>query len=448
MSKPAGIEINGVFAAPTSAIELPVNANYSWEETVRNLPPENVDAVRPFTHTSQASIISKGAHFDNVNVSVVEVGSAQSRSPDLITTTKEEQDESVGEAPEIQSTGLEWAAAELASPTKFKSSWRHSSLPYRSTTPSQAGFDQPAEKPTTRGRSNTTAVLDPRVLAVQFGDFPVAVQATAESASVANPGPSLGNSHSFEQPSSTYHAQAAEPNHAPMFASNFPMPATFSSTPVAAHMHTNQPHHATSMFMPAPYPPPGFFVPGSFQQAGFQNHLSVPYGVAMLPGFSYPSHPTALNGSEYISTRTHPTSDSDDYSPSTHTDMRVPSENQYAVDHISQSEREYDGSASGRSRTDESFESSSDNNQDRGQLINSQGPTTIAGYTCSCCHKGYYPCVQRPLYFCAGCGPTCAIRYCSAACLLADAYHHTHHCSRTFSIFFDWVQVFFFAPYY
>jgi hypothetical protein len=36
------------------------------------------------------------------------------------------------------------------------------------------------------------------------------------------------------------------------------------------------------------------------------------------------------------------------------------------------------------------------------------------------------------LYFCPGCGVACAIRYCSAACLLAHAWAHSFCCMRMY----------------
>ena len=429
--KPADNEINGDFATPAASIELPANANISWEETVRNLPPGDIDEVRPLAHSPQVSITPDRTRLHVGPVSVAETLGRQSQPTVSITSTKDYHDESVDEAPNSHSTGLEWAAAELSSPTKFKSSWRHSSLPYRSTTSSQDGSNESAEMPTIRRRSNTTAVLDPRVRVVQFGDFPVAVQEVAESASVMNSGHSVSHSHSVEEAASTYHVQAAEPNYTPAYASNFAPPPGFPTT--AAQLHTGQPHHAMPTFMPTHYPPPGFFAPGPVHQAGFQNSHSVaPFGVSMPPGFSYQPRPMVLNGSDYTSTRARPSPAANDYPRTTYAGAGTPSQNQYTVDQTSESEGGHDGSFSGPSRSDKSYEGSSGNNQEPGQPTNAQRPTVIAGYTCSCCHKGYYPCVQRPLYFCAGCGPTCAIRYCSAACLLADAYYHIHQCSRTF----------------
>lgn len=61
-------------------------------------------------------------------------------------------------------------------------------------------------------------------------------------------------------------------------------------------------------------------------------------------------------------------------------------------------------------------------------------------FTCSCCRITRRPTTVAPMYFCSFCGPSTNIRYCSRACILADAFDHTYHCvnwpaSETFTVF-------------
>lgn len=56
-----------------------------------------------------------------------------------------------------------------------------------------------------------------------------------------------------------------------------------------------------------------------------------------------------------------------------------------------------------------------------------QPATPDSAFRCSYC-RDPTPTDGRTLVFCPGCGPTCNIRYCSTACLLADSYDHSTRC--------------------
>ncbi|KAG9233918.1 hypothetical protein BJ875DRAFT_463008 [Amylocarpus encephaloides] len=51
-------------------------------------------------------------------------------------------------------------------------------------------------------------------------------------------------------------------------------------------------------------------------------------------------------------------------------------------------------------------------------------------FKCSLCGDHGAATLVTPLVLCSGCGPAGNIRYCSIACLLADAYHHSLQCSN------------------
>ncbi|CAG8951404.1 hypothetical protein HYFRA_00007319 [Hymenoscyphus fraxineus] len=55
-------------------------------------------------------------------------------------------------------------------------------------------------------------------------------------------------------------------------------------------------------------------------------------------------------------------------------------------------------------------------------------PAIYNAFRCSYCQDSGTPKDVQSLVFCPGCGPTCNIRYCSTACLLADAYDHSTCC--------------------
>jgi hypothetical protein len=146
---------------------------------------------------------------------------------------------------------------------------------------------------------------------------------------------------------------------------------------------------------------------------------------------SYHSDNPGRSGhSGHITNHAHPVPVTADYPPNTHTGSGNSSYNHQPVGQASQQEGDRDESFTGLSRSDRSFETSSNLDQQPEQSTNTQGTDTLAGYMCRCCFRGYVPSVQQPLYFCAGCGPTGAIRYCSVACLLADAYNHSLCCMR------------------
>ncbi|CAG8984131.1 hypothetical protein HYALB_00006233 [Hymenoscyphus albidus] len=55
-------------------------------------------------------------------------------------------------------------------------------------------------------------------------------------------------------------------------------------------------------------------------------------------------------------------------------------------------------------------------------------PAIYNAFRCSYCQDSGTPKDVQSLVFCPGCGPTCNIRYCSTACLLADAHDHSTCC--------------------
>ncbi|EPE30344.1 hypothetical protein GLAREA_03311 [Glarea lozoyensis ATCC 20868] len=54
--------------------------------------------------------------------------------------------------------------------------------------------------------------------------------------------------------------------------------------------------------------------------------------------------------------------------------------------------------------------------------------TAHTAFRCSLCLESGFATLSAPLVLCPGCGPLCNIRYCSVACLLANAYDHAHQC--------------------
>lgn len=64
---------------------------------------------------------------------------------------------------------------------------------------------------------------------------------------------------------------------------------------------------------------------------------------------------------------------------------------------------------------------------DEGAADVPQPATPNNAFRCSYC-RDPTPTDGRTLVFCPGCGPTCNIRYCSTACLLADSYDHSTRC--------------------
>jgi hypothetical protein len=51
-------------------------------------------------------------------------------------------------------------------------------------------------------------------------------------------------------------------------------------------------------------------------------------------------------------------------------------------------------------------------------------------YICTYCQERTIASNENPVFLCSGCGPYSNIRYCSIACLLADAYGHSQRCMR------------------
>lgn len=440
-------QTSGIIPAASHTTTLPTVENMTWDETVRNLPPEEAEAIRVLSRESLHSVAPSGPrHAGNADHAMVNTPSTLSKhhsTDKLLTAVGKRQGQEVDEAPGAQGTGLEWAAAELTSPTKFNSGWRHSSLPYRSPTPSHDDFDDSIEISSTRPRSNTTTILNPRVRAVQFGDFPVALPELNENKYSANSGHSSSPSHSVPEAPSAYHEQGQYPGNAPGFTDGFPPAAGFANQPAmpfAAQMPISQPHHAPPMFMHPPYPPRDLLPPASGHLVSHPNPHPVLYGLPMS-GFAYPPPPmpsyhSGHSGhSGHITNHAHPVPVTADYPPNTHTGSGISSYGHQSVREASQQEGDRDESFTGLSRSDRGFETSSNLDQQPEQSTNAQGTGTLAGYTCRCCFRGYVPSVQQPLYFCAGCGPTGAIRYCSVACLLADAYNHSLCCMRMYSVF-------------
>jgi hypothetical protein len=332
-------------------------------------------------------------------------------------------DEEADVATELQNTGLEWAAAELTSPTKFSSRWRHSSLPHQSTTPSQDDFDDSIEISTTRRRSNSTTVLDPRVRAVQFGDFPVPVE-SVESESEPQSFDPTGSSY---EPSIRYEHNF-HPSSIPVFAAGLlasaGVPNQLTRT-APAQIPIPEAQHALRMFMSPPsYPPPGYFA----TRPGYQ------MGYPLTPGFAYPP-PHMHSNASHIGNHGHPAPLTYDYPPNTNGNPKIASRDRQQVERAFQRDGDHDESATSQSRSDESFETQSNNDQQTAPSSSPQGPPAYAGYRCNCCFRGAIPSPQKPLYFCPGCGPPCAIRYCSAACLLAHSYQHSQSCMSTYSMF-------------
>lgn len=406
---------------------------------VKNLPPEEAEARRVLSRESQHSATPSGTRLTaNEDASRVDDNATRAEQHPIQESiaADERSGEKVDEAPESQSTGLEWAAAELTSPTKFNSGWRHSSLLYRCTSPSQDDFDDSVEISTTRRRStSTTSILHPRVRALQFGDFPVALPESVEEQSAAHSGHSSSPARSVPNTAPTHHGYGLHSSSDLAITGSSQSPAGFPqqlAMPFAAQMPVSQPYFPPPPFMPQLYPPYGFFPAGPGYHIGQPNPHGIPYGPP-APGFAFPPmHPFH---SGHIANHAHPIPGAHGYPPNTNTGLGMRSYNQQPFQQASQQDGNRGESSTGGDRSDESFETSSSIDQQPTQSTSGQGADAPAAYRCSYCLEGAIPSKQQPLFFCPGCGPPCAIRYCGAGCLLADSWGHSFRCMRTYSLF-------------
>lgn len=408
---------------------------------VGNLPAEEVEALRVLSREAQYSIApSEPRDARNGQASMSDTRSKLSNhqsGDESIAAVGESLGEEIDVAIELHRTGLEWAATDLTSPTKFSSQWRHSSLPYRSSTPSQSNFDDSIEISTTRRRSNSATVIDPRVRAVQFGDFPLPVDESVESETAPQSAYRSESTGGVPNDPSTHYEPAFDLSTVPGFTGSLLVSSGVRnqvSMTVPAQMHIPQAQHAPQMFMPPSHPPPGFFAAIPGYQMAYPNQHFVPYGPP-IPGFAYPPPHTLSSNASHMGNHSHPTPFTHDYPPNRIASLNIESHNHQQVEQGSQQEGDNGESVTSQSRSDESFETQSNIDQQTAPSASPQGSPAHAGYRCSCCFQGAIPSTQNPLYFCPGCGPPCAIRYCSAACLLAHSYQHSQSCMSMYSMF-------------
>lgn len=408
---------------------------------VRNLPVEEVEAPRVLSREAQYSIApSEPRDAKNGQASMPDTSgnfSNHQSGDESVAAVGESLGEEIDVATELHKTGLEWAATDLTSPTKFSGQWRHSSLPYRSSTPSQDDSDNSIEISATRRRSNSTTVIDPRVRAVQFGDFPLPVEESVESETAPQSAYRSESPGDVPKEPSTHYEPAFDLSTVPGFTGSL-LVSTGVRNQVAmtipAQMTIPQAQHAPQMFMAPSYPPPGHFAAVPGYQMAYPNQHFVPYGPPM-PGFAYPPPHTRSSNASHIGNHSHPTAFTHDYPPTRIASLNIESQNHRQVERGPQQERDNGGSVTSQSRSDKSFETQSNIDQQTAPSASPQGSPAHAGYRCSCCFQGAIPSTQNPLYFCPGCGPPCAIRYCSAACLLSHSYQHSQSCMSKYSTF-------------
>jgi hypothetical protein len=425
--EPADGPANSLPPIIANATTISTGDNLSWEENLQNLPAEEAEALRVLSREAQHSIDLPGPQdAENGHASMTDTNDLHFPGDDSVVAMEKGLGEEANARTELHGTGLEWAAAELACPTKFSSQWRHSSLPYRSTTPSEDGFDESIEISTTRRRSNSTTLLDPRVRAVQFGDFPVLLDESIEGGSAA-PSSHLSNpSHDIFNEASNSYEPVINANTAPVLPGNL-------SASAGLPMLMGKAHHASPMFMPQPYSPQGCFATGSIYHTVHQSLQDVPYGPP-VPGFAQEPSSMLSPNSGHIIIHPHPISVTYEYPPNANTSPKIPSYDHQQDGQASQQGSDGEESATSSSPSDKSFEAHSIADQHTAQSNSPRGSPGHAGYRCSCCFRGAIPNAHKPLYFCPGCGPMCAIRYCSIACLLAHSYQHSTSCMRMYSV--------------
>ena len=418
---------NNGLTPDNGAAKLPAVLDRSWEENIQSSSPDEAEAIRAVFRESQHSFTSPGPHLaGDADSSLADTSRGALSDTGSTTAAGQVLGEKITGAPTAKSTGLEWAAAELASPAKFNSGWRHSSLSFQSTTPSHNDLDDFLDTSTTRRRSNTTTTLNPHLRTVQFGDFPVTLPESFEDESAAESARPSSPSHSNS--GSARHEQGFDPSTYPGIAGNLPSSAGYPyQLPVPAQMSSSQSHYPPMMVTPQMRPTQGLLPPAPGYHFGHPNAYALPYGQP-TPGFSYPPRPVSAFSFGPVAHHSHPAPHAYHYSSTNNNDSN------YAISyyHHPIDEGRHEESTASPSRTGSNDASASiaiSSNTDRHLP---QGPPPSVGYTCSCCLRGAIASESRPLYFCPGCGPPCAIRYCSAACLLADSYSHSLHCMRMY----------------
>jgi len=441
-TEPGDILANSV---PPTTESLPSVENLSWEENLRILPLEEAEALRVLSREAQYSI-SPSAPRDAGNgcSSMTSTCGKHHQGDKPMVIVEESSVKEVDLASEPHSTGLEWAAAELTSPMKFSSRWRHSSLPHRSITPSQDGFDDSIEISTTRNRSNSTTIHDPRVRAVQFGDFPIPLNESVEGDSSAPSSYPSNPSHGVSNEISTHYESMFTLNSVPVTTASLSASAevlTGLAIPVTSQIPFSHPHDTPAMPMPQLYQPQGYFVAAPGYHPGHQTPHFVPYS-PHIPSFAHAvARPVLSSTSSHISNHAHPIHLTHEYPPSKHNSPSVTSHDHQQNEQASQQEGNNNKSVTGPSRSNVSLETQSNINQQTAGSNSPKGSPEHAGYRCSCCFQGAIPSAHKPLYFCPGCGPMCAIRYCSAACLLAHSYQHSSSCMRMYSMYFMFLWI-------
>ena len=434
----------GVFSTTDHLATLPAVQTLSWEDTVKNLTPGEAEPLRVMSRELQHSIaLSSACHRGNADATEADVHATPSEhhSAQQPIPAGSRAGEKIEIVAETQSTGLEWAAAELTSPTKVRSEWRHSSLPRRSTTPSLDATVDSVEISTNRRRSTTTTSLNSRVRVIQFGDFPLALSESAEVESAAHSG-LTSSPRSVANASSTHHEQGSDTNKRSVFTASSLLPAGVRhevSMRVAVQVPMSQPPFAPPPFMPQQYPPYGAFPTEPGNYIGQTGPHAIPYGLP-APGSRFPPPPMASFNFGSVSNHGHPFPIMYGYSPNASNGPGIWSDNhQQLQQELQQGGRRGESSTSrshnGESRSDqirspESFGSSSNIELESAQPTSQQGTSETIGYTCSYCFKAGVSSNEKPLYFCPGCGVACAIRYCSAACLLAHSWAHSFCCMR------------------
>ncbi len=431
----------GVLSTIDHLATLPAGQTLSCEDTVKNLTLGEAEPFRVMSRESQHSnALSSPCRWGNADITEADFHATPSEhhSAQQPMAAGSRAGEKVEIVAETQKTGLEWAAAELTSPTKVRIEWRHSSLPRRPTTPSQDGMVDSVEGSTTRRRSTTTTSLNPRVRALQFGDFPLALYDSAEVESEAHSG-LTSTPRSVRNASPTHHEQEPDTNTRSISTASFTLPVGIQhqvSMRVAVQVPMSQPPFAPPPFIPQQYPPYGAFPTEPGYHIGQTGPRTIPYGLP-APGSRFQPPPMAPFNSVLISNHVHPFPITYDYSPNTSNGPDVWSDNHQQIQQGGRrGESSRGGSHCGESRCErirspESFGSSSNIECESAKPTSQQGTSDTIGYTCSYCFKAGVSSNEQPLYFCPGCGVACAIRYCSAACLLAHSWAHSFCCMRT-----------------
>lgn len=309
--------------------------------------------------------------------------------PSLETTVGTDHKQASLQEDAVIESNLAWA--DLTLPNKALSHQRFTSLQDVTSRFKEHGtVTSEAETP-----AQLTAVRDSRILSLQFGEAPIGYGLSLPLASTREPRfhhPDAHLSEEFARLSTTDSSSSlgqSSIHHRPYSADESPEYYTLSPSFVTT-MPKTKPDELAAFSHENDHVDPTRATPvGCQRNPIFQNRAS--------RSFSVPCPPTSN-----VMTSTPKQALGD-----------------YSRDEIL--DQDYEGHAHSHPAVTQGQSPGHSSQPDQNEVISSP-------FICVCCKVMRYPTSEEPVYFCPFCGPLTNVRYCSRACILADAFEHAGHC--------------------